>query len=106
MISVFVCARKAAPAHYHNISAPKHAEKACMPRQRSLAQLTNFQPWAVYTPAMDDYVKELIQGITAPDKPLKDLKDNILDLSGPLCKIFENLLAFGLDNMGQDSVIG
>ena len=55
---------------------------------------------------MDDYLKELIQGITAPDKPLKDLKDNILDLSGPLCKIFENILAFGLDNMGQDSVIG
>lgn len=38
---------------------------------------------AIYTPAVDDYLKPFIQGIMAPDKPLKDLLDNILAMFGP-----------------------
>lgn len=53
---------------------------------------------AVYIPTMDDYLKPLISGIMAPDKPLKDLQDNILDTFGPLCTMFENLLAM-LDSL-------
>ena len=41
----------------------------------------------VYTPAMDDFLKPFIQGIMAPDKPHKDLQDNILDMFGPLCSL-------------------
>lgn len=48
---------------------------------------------AVYTPSMDDYLKPFIQGIMAPEKPLKELQDNILDLVGPLSTMFENFLA-------------
>ena len=46
-----------------------------------------------YTPAMDDYLKSFIQGISAPDKPLKELQDNMLDIFGPLCTAFEKLLS-------------
>ena len=53
---------------------------------------------AAYTPSMDDYLKPLIPGIMAPDKPLKDLQDIILDTFGPLCTMFENLLVT-LDNL-------
>jgi hypothetical protein len=41
----------------------------------------------VYTPAMDDFLKPFIQGIMAPDKPHKDLQDNILHMFGPLCSL-------------------
>ncbi len=40
----------------------------------------------------------------ASDKPLKDLQDNILDIFGPFCTIYENLLAM-LDSICSDSVI-
>ena len=59
---------------------------------------------AVYTPSMDDYLKPLIPGIMAPDKPLKDLQDNILDTFGPLCTMFENLLVM-LDSLGNEGVV-
>ena len=59
---------------------------------------------AVYTPSMDDYLKPLIPGIMAPDKPLKDLQDNILDTFGPLCTMFENLLVM-LDCLGNEGVV-
>ena len=59
---------------------------------------------AVYTPSMDDYLKPLIPGIMAPDKPLKDLQDNILDTFGPLCTMFENLLEM-LDSLGNEGVV-
>ena len=58
----------------------------------------------VYMPAMDDFLKPFIQGIMAPDKPHKDLQDNILDMFGPLCTIYKNLLAM-LDSIGSDGVI-
>ena len=59
---------------------------------------------AAYIPSMDDYLKPLIPGIMAPDKPLKDLQDNILDTFGPLCTMFENLLVM-LDNLGSNGVV-
>ena len=59
---------------------------------------------AAYTPSMDDYLRPLIPGIMAPDKPLKDLQDNILDTFGPFCTMFENLLVM-LDNLGSNGVV-
>ena len=44
-----------------------------------------------FTPAMDEYLKPFIQGVTTPDKPHKDLQDKVLDILGPLCTAFENL---------------
>ena len=46
-----------------------------------------------YTPNMDEYLKPFIQGITAPDKPLKEMQDSVLDVLGPLCTVYENLLS-------------
>ena len=40
----------------------------------------------------------------APDKPLKDLQDNIVDTFGPLCTMFENLLVM-LDSLGNEGVV-
>lgn len=45
-----------------------------------------------------------IQGVAAPDKPLKELQDNILDIFGPLCTVYENLLSM-FNTIGTDSVI-
>ena len=53
---------------------------------------------------MDGYLKPFIQGIMAPDKPPKDLQDNILDMFGLLCTIYANLVAM-LDNIGSDGII-
>ena len=47
---------------------------------------------SVYTPALDEYLKPFIQGVSAPDKPLKELQDNILDTFGPLSTVYETLL--------------
>ena len=44
-----------------------------------------------FTPAMDEYLKPFIQGVTTPDKPHKDLQDKVLHILGPLCTAFENL---------------
>ena len=46
----------------------------------------------VYTPDMGEFLKPFVQGIIAPDKPLIDVQDNILDLFGPVCTMYENLL--------------
>ena len=59
---------------------------------------------SVYTPALDDYLKPFIQGGSAPDKPLKELQDNILDIFGPLSTVYENLISM-LHTIGSDAVI-
>ncbi|CAB4003827.1 Hypothetical predicted protein [Paramuricea clavata] len=48
---------------------------------------------AVYTPTMDEYLKPFIYGVATPDKPHKDLQDSVLDVFGPLCTAYENLLS-------------
>ena len=42
---------------------------------------------------MDEYLKPIIQGITAPDKPLKEMQDSVLHVLGPLCTVYENHLS-------------
>ncbi|CAB4011109.1 Hypothetical predicted protein [Paramuricea clavata] len=59
---------------------------------------------AVYTPAMDEYLKPFIQGVATPDKPHKDLQDSVLDLFGPLCTAYENLLSME-STMTSDGVV-
>ena len=59
---------------------------------------------SVYTPALDEYLKPFIQGVSAPDKPLKELQDNILDIFGPLSTVYENLIAT-LHTIGSDAFI-
>ena len=59
---------------------------------------------AVYTPAMDEFLKPFIQGIIAPDKPIKDMQDNFLDVFGSISTMYENLLAM-LEEIGDDGVI-
>ena len=59
---------------------------------------------SVYTPALDEYLKPFIQGVSAPDKPLKELQDNILDIFGPLSTAYENLIAM-LHTIGSDAFI-
>ena len=38
---------------------------------------------------MDEYLKPFIQGITAPDRPLKKMQDRL----GSLCTVYQNLLS-------------
>ena len=59
---------------------------------------------AVYTPLMDEYLKPFVQGITVPDKPLKEMQDHILDVFGPLSTVYENLLAL-LESSSSDGVV-
>ena len=59
---------------------------------------------AVYTPSMDEYLKPFVQGITLPDKPLKEMQDHILDVFGPLSTVYENLLAM-LESSNSDGVV-
>ncbi|CAB4013556.1 Hypothetical predicted protein [Paramuricea clavata] len=59
---------------------------------------------AVYTPAMDEYLKPFIQGVATPDKPHKDLQDSVLDVFGPLCTAYENLLSME-STMTSDGVV-
>ena len=59
---------------------------------------------SVYTPALDEYLKPFIQGVSAPDKPLKELQDNILDIFGPLSTVYENYIAM-LHTIGSDAFI-
>jgi hypothetical protein len=58
----------------------------------------------IYTQSLDEYLKPFIQGVAAPAKPLKELQDNILDIFGPLCTVYENLLSM-FNTVGADSVI-
>ena len=41
---------------------------------------------------MDEYLKPFVQGITLPDKPLRELQDQVLDIFGPLSTVFENFM--------------
>ena len=50
----------------------------------------------IYTPSLDQYLKPFVQGVAAPDKPLKELQDKVLDILGPLSTIYENLLSMFL----------
>ena len=59
---------------------------------------------AVYTPLMDEYLKPFVQGITVPDKPLKEMQDHILDVFGPLSTVYENLLAM-LESSSSDGIV-
>ena len=59
---------------------------------------------SVYTLALDEYLKPFIQGVSAPDKPLKELQDNILDIFGQLSTVYENLIAM-LHTIGSDAFI-
>jgi hypothetical protein len=58
-------------------------------REKLWSKLTYPKPNvdAVYTPAMDEYLKPFIHGVyvATPDKPHKDLQDSVLDVFGPLC---------------------
>ena len=58
----------------------------------------------VYTSAMDEYLKPFIHGVAAPDKPHKDLQDSVLDVFGPLCTAYENLLSME-STMTSDGVV-
>ena len=59
---------------------------------------------AVYAPSMDEYLKPFVQGITLPDKPLKEMQDHILDVFGPLSTVYENLLTM-LESSNSDGVV-
>ena len=59
---------------------------------------------AVYTPSMDEYLKPFVQGITLPDKPLKEMQDHVLDVFGPLSTIYENLLVM-LESCNSDGAV-
>ncbi|XP_028411552.1 uncharacterized protein LOC114534197 [Dendronephthya gigantea] len=59
---------------------------------------------AIYTPSMDEYLKSFVQGITIPDKPLREMQDHILDVFGPLSTIYENLLEMA-ESCNKDGVI-
>ncbi|PFX34455.1 hypothetical protein AWC38_SpisGene717 [Stylophora pistillata] len=48
---------------------------------------------AVYTPELDDYSATLVQGGKAIDKDNCFLQDKVLDITGPLCMLFEHLTA-------------
>ncbi len=53
---------------------------------------------------MDEYLKPFVQGITVPDKPLKEMQDHILDVFGPLSTVYENLLAM-LESSSSDGIV-
>lgn len=46
---------------------------------------------AVYTPELDDCIAALVQGAKAIDKDNRFLQDKVLDITGPLCMMFEHL---------------
>ena len=58
----------------------------------------------IYTPSLDQYLKPFVQGVAAPDKPLKELQDKVLDILGPLSTIYENLWSM-FHTMEKDSAI-
>ena len=43
---------------------------------------------SIYTPSLDEYLKPFVQGVSAPDKPLRELQHNILDIVGPLATVY------------------
>jgi hypothetical protein len=46
---------------------------------------------AAFTPSLDTYLTSMISGVKNPDNSLKDTQDKILDILGPLCKMYENI---------------
>ena len=53
---------------------------------------------------MDEYLKPFVQGITFPDKPLKEMQDHVLDVFGPLSTIYESLLVM-LESCNSDGAV-
>lgn len=53
---------------------------------------------------MDEYLKPFVQGISLPDKPLKEMQD----VFAPLSTVYENLLAMleSCNSDGRGSWIG
>ena len=56
---------------------------------------------AVYTPELDDYIAALVQGAKAIDKDSRFLQDKVLDITGPLCMLFEHLTTMS-DSSSRD----
>ena len=46
---------------------------------------------SVFTPVLDDYLSYLVTGAKGIDKELKKLRDQILDIAGPLSTAFEHV---------------
>ena len=57
---------------------------------------------AVYTPELDDYIAALVQGAKAIDKDNRFLQDKGLDITGPLCMMFEHLTAMSDSSPTKD----
>ena len=57
---------------------------------------------AVYTPELDDYIAALVQGAKAIDKDNRFLQDKVLDITGPLCMMFEHLTAMSDSSSTKD----
>jgi len=57
---------------------------------------------AVYTPELDDYIAALVQGAKAIDKDSRFLQDKVLDITGPLCMMFEHLTAMSDSSPTKD----
>ena len=56
---------------------------------------------AVYTHELDDYIGSLVQGAKAIDKDNRFLQDKVLDITGPLCMLFEHLTSLS-DSSSKD----
>ena len=56
---------------------------------------------AVYTPELDDYIASLVQGAKAIDNDNRFLQDKVLDITGPLCMLFEHLTSLS-DSSSKD----
>jgi hypothetical protein len=72
--------------------------------RRSLVKSPRPDVNAVYTPSMDEYLKPFVQGITLPDKPLKEMQDHILHVFRPLSTVYVNLLAM-LESSNSNRVV-
>ena len=57
---------------------------------------------AVYTPELDDNIAALVQGAKAIDKDNRFLQDKVLDITGPLCMMFEHLTAMSDSSPTKD----
>ena len=56
---------------------------------------------AVYTSELDDYIAALVQRTKAIDKDNRFLQDKVLDITGPLCMLFQHLTAMS-DSSNKD----
>ena len=46
---------------------------------------------SVFTPRLDSYLPGLMRGLTGPDNELKDIKDKVVDIFGPLGNAYEHI---------------